>query len=253
MKVRDGFAGGLATGAIATLLMCWFLDSGVKVAIERNVVQFITIGTTLVAAAIAYMAVLRQLRHQDDVENDLRARRLEAERAALPIALSRLAEICKRGMQDLIGHEHITSPLASENMALETTHIAAIKSMIMVSEDPIRERLQFLLVGYQLAMASVDWEFDSEIKQVPTDQSPDGYNRISLCYRWALLYNVAMSLYTFARSGQKSVAPLFEDNRCLAAVRNSGAWPESFTDFIGFFERAEQRDSNRSLSEKYFD
>lgn len=253
MKLRDGFAGGLATGAIATLLLCWFLDSGVKIAIERNIVQFVTIGTTLVAAAIAYMAVLRQLRHQDDVENDRRARSLEAERAALPIALSRLVEICERGMQDLIGHEHITSPLAPENMALETTHISAIKTMIMVSEDPIRERLQFLLVGYQLAMASVDWELEDEIMEVPTDQSPDGSIRISLCYRWALLHNVAMSLYAFARTGQKSVVPLYENNRCLSAVRNSGASPEAFTDFIGFFERAEQRDSNRSLSEKYFE
>lgn len=245
--MRDGFPGGLASGTIITLMLCWLFDPQVGAIIESEAVSFVTIAATIAAAAIAYEGILRQIRHQNEIEADRKLAELEAERAAMPLALSRICEISRRGIQDLVGHEEIYGALANEDMSLEATHVQSIKAMIKVSPVPVRVRLQAILRGYQVALASTDWELSDPLVKTPHDQGADGYTRISLCYRWALLHALAESLFNFSRGGSADLDLPFPNDRLMSAVKLSGVVPEWYSDFEGFFQRAVARASKEPL------
>lgn len=249
--MRDGFPGGAATGTIGTLAMCWLLDPRVGPIIESEAVSFFAIAATIAAAAIAYAGILRQIRHQNEIEDVRKLAELEAERAAMPIALSRICEISRRGIQDLVGHGEIHGKLADENMSLDATHVQSIKTMIKVSTLPVRVRLQAILRGYQVALASTDWDLSDPLVKAPDNQGADGYTRISLCYRWALLHALAESLFNFSRGGSPDLDEPFPNERLLSAVKFAGVVPEWYTDFEGFFQRAIDRAANEPL-EKLF-
>ncbi len=256
MKIRtlDSFPVGLTTGVIATLFLCWLLDPRVGPIISGQSAQFVTIGVTLLAAAIAYTGILKQIRHRSELEELRRGMAMEAERAILPLALSRVCEISRRGIQDIVGHIEIHGTLADESMKLELTHIESIKAMIRVSDQPVRVRLQAILRGYQVALASVDWDdLTDPLTKSPEPQCADGHTRISLCYRWALLYALAESLFDFARGAEPVLNEPFPNERVLSAVRFSGVVVDWYTDFEGFLKRAVEREAKKPLAELFIE
>ena len=251
MRMLDGFPGGLAAGTIATLLLCLLIDPRVGPIISGNSVQFVTIGVTLLAAAIAYFGILKQIKHQNDLEDlrDLKA--MEAERALLPLALSRICQISSRGIQDLVGHDELHCDLADKDMALERTYIESIKAMIKVSDQPVRTRLQAILRGYQLALAGRDWQLTDPLNKDPKPQCADGLQRISLCYRWALVYALAESLFDFARGAEYNLNEPFPNERLLSAVMLSGVAPHFYTGFNDHFERRIEKQTGMPVSELF--
>ncbi|SIT90015.1 hypothetical protein SAMN05421665_2954 [Yoonia rosea] len=242
------FPAGLAAGTILTISFFWVLDASVGSVVQENLVQFCTIGATLLAAGVAYGGILHQIKHQALIAETIRIGELEAERAVLPLALSRVCEISIRGMQDIVGHAKVADPLARVDMVLETTHIESIKATIRVSNAEVSARLQAILRGYQVALASVDWEdLTQPLSVAPNEQNPDSYTRISLCYRWALLYSLAESLFDFARGGELDLTEAFPNVRMFSAARFAGIHPPQYTDFEGFFKRAIERDRMRTI------
>lgn len=249
--MQDGFPCGLAVGVSSTFALCYFIDPRVGPIFGSEAISVFAIIATLAAAAIAYSGVLRQITHQNEIEKNRKAGELEAERAALPIALSRVCEISRRGIQDVVEHKNVYSELANENMHLEITHIESIKAMIKVSPPDVQSRLQSILAGYQLAMASLDGNLGGSLVKAPASQSLDGKNRIALCFRWALLYSLAESLFDFSRGGREAFTGRFPDQRVLSAVRLSGVVPSQFDDFSEFFQRMINRYANKPLGSMF--
>jgi len=235
--MRDGFPGGLATGCIATLVSLWFFDPRLGPVLEGEAASFFAIGATLAAAAVAYAGILRQIGHQRLLEEDRRQGELEAERAALPLALARICEISEQGMQELFDHRDLTGKLVTAGMKLEETHTETIKAMIKVSPSPVRVRLQAILRGYQVAMASVDWDLRDDVMKVPAKQSADGITKIALCYRWAMVYAIAESLFNFSRGDTAPLVNQHLASQILPATQKAGITPAFYTGFEDAFRR----------------
>ena len=250
-NIKFGFTGGLAIVVLATLVFFWAVDPGLRPVSQSEAVSYFAVLMTLFAAMVAYSGVLRQIGHQQEVEDQRRKAELEAERAALPLALSRICEISRRGIQDVIGHDEVHQPLAPESLSLEATHTESIKAVIKMSNSQVRPRLQAILRGYQVALANRDRELGDPLSKFPDRQSSGGYERIHLCYRWALLYVLAESLFDFARGGEAEIFDALPIGRVSLVVELAGIDPRSYTDFEKTLRQIGCRDSERPLRELF--
>lgn len=240
----------MTIGAIATLALVWLLDSSVAPEIEDRIIAFVSILAPLVAAIFAYYGILVQLRHQSNLDARRTQAELEAERAALPLALTRVCEIAERGIQEMVGLGELHGcPPANPNMHLEQTHLVSIKDTIKLTDGPVRDRLQAILRQYQPTLAGHPDMLKGEVIKGPNKQSGDGYNRIAMAYRWGVIYSLSESLFAFSRGKPYELSDKFPDERVLSAVRLAGVVPNWYTDFPGFIERAVERDSKKSIKE----
>ncbi|WP_375690200.1 hypothetical protein [Pseudooceanicola sp. LIPI14-2-Ac024] len=249
--LRDGFPAGLAVGVIATLAMCWLLDPELGPVFEAEAASFFAIGATITAAAIAYAGILRQISHSEEVAERRRMREADAEIASLPLALTRVCQVAQRGIQDIVEHSNIHGTILPCTTELEKDHIDSIKAAIVVSDTPVKERLQGILRGYQLALASEDFGPLQSISKDPLKQSLGGINRISLSYRWALVHALSEDLFEYSRGGTLDASKPFPNIRVISAVKFAGVEPDEFTDFEGFFKRAIERDAKNPIAKLF--
>lgn len=247
--MRDGFAGGLAVGVIATLVLCWLFDPRLGPIFEAEFVSIFAIVATLVAAAVAYGGILRQIAHQNALERNRRLAELEAERAALPLALSRMMGISRRKIQDIVGHDEVVIGLEEESTDFEVTHLESIKAMIKVADEPVRHRLHAILRGYQVAAGR--WKFTAPLSKTPEEQSGDGYNRIWISYRWALVHALCESLLDFSRGAAPDFDGDFPNERMMSALVLSGVLADRYTDFKEAFERKIETDAKKPITELF--
>lgn len=247
------FPTGLALGIIATCVLAALLDPRIGPIIEAQGVQFFTIGATLLAAGIAYAGIVRQIGHQSELEERRRQQEFEAERAVLPLALSRLSTLSRRGIQETFGIAHVPGDdIAPEGLELEATHVETIKSVIKTCEYPVRVRLQAILRGYQLCIARHCENLGAPPELTFAEQTVRGGKIISRCYSWALISSLVDSLLDFARGATTELQPDFLNERVLTAVYLAGIKPEDYEDFVEFFERAIARDRQDAVDQLVF-
>lgn len=247
-----GFATGLAVGFMLAALVTWVFDemgtSSESTAELQLWKWWLGHGVTLMSAAIAVGGISRQIQANKELEQAKAVRALEAEVAALPLLVSKILDVAKRGIQETIGLEHfVEAELRRPGLTLDDEHIASIKAILQVAEPPLRSKLIAILHSYQVALASAKWDLRGKLAIGPSVQTSVTRNRIDLCYRWARVHALAESLLGYARGKPENDAYDFPVDRIVTAVSLAGTAPDAFPDLIDFFQRQARRDAAKPL------
>ncbi len=214
------------------------LDSDLSDDIEGAFFSILSVLAPLIAAGMAIYGVLFQVQKQDDrevarlaSEAEKAARELDAERAALPLALTRICEIAVEGMQGMLNDNgNLSRPRKNCSIVLEQTYVESIKASIKVAPSLEADVLKALIRVYQPAKAQHD-DLSHQLGHVArkgTQQTSHGVNRISNLLRWAVLYALAASLFNFSRGKESHISAFLSDNPIDRSVQIAGIYPSLY-------------------------
>lgn len=215
---------GLCLGSILTLLFCAAFDSAW---ISTDNPLFLTVISGLFvfsASGLATLGVLSTIENTRELADTASARKLTAARAALPLALNELTDLCDSYV------EYIANGCLGfkGNKILSETSQQTIQLVIEYADQEAQERLSNLVKFYQVSIARS--QDSSNFKVDWTSSDPQVLYKIKAAYRiadWTAIRCLAGEFYEYSRRNgilgkREGSRRLFE--RYVSDVSLSSGW-----------------------------
>ncbi|MEY8096468.1 hypothetical protein AB9F29_03495 [Falsihalocynthiibacter sp. S25ZX9] len=197
---------------------------------------------TLAASGLAVLGVLSGIENQQVINTENRAKKLLAERAFLPLALSRLTEVCQVGLDYSLNLDAmITDSSRSEvlkdveqNLVLSDETVATLKAVLEHSDDEmVCRHISVVLKEYQIFRARLLGRVSDEI-MIHTEG-----NIKESVISWVYLQALVGRVFDYARGeivGQ--IVPL--DLRAFESAIGSVWWSQNAARTVRFNSVEEQ-------------
>lgn len=207
MKQDDQVAGiffGFILGVliISFLIFIFNLDN-VDSIVRENSFSAISTFATLIAGAMAYLGIQKQIQKSEDLMLRENFESLRAARAMLPVALSKVTEVCR---ENLYGYFETPSGIKTKLQLIDSDSLQTIKECIKFADDISGERLAQILRIYQILLArhNDEW-FLHPLKPHKRDDMDVDHSQIDQMVNWAVLDAISGSAYSYARGGMKTI------------------------------------------------
>ena len=195
-KFLLNFPLGLCLGSSLTLLFCAAFD-WVWISTDNSLFTPVFSGLiVLLASGFAIVGVLSTIENTRELADTASARKLIAARAALPLALNELTDLCDRYV------EYIANGCLGfkGNKVLSETSQQTIQLVIEYADQEAQERLANLVLFYQVSMArshdssnfKVDWTSQDE-------QAYKKFNAAISIADWTAIRCLAGEFYQYSR------------------------------------------------------
>lgn len=193
MSFLRNFPLGVFLGLQLGLILAWIWDSELADLFKQNASDFLAALVTLIASAVALAAVFWKTEHQ-------RSRKLAAARAVLPMALTKLIEVSRHGIDYSLRDESFLKDVSNFDevqaaLSLPDSTLQILKENIE-NASPEEEKWLSLIIGHYQIYRSRLLGLISDPNRIVVD-----YNRASLASDWCLLHALAEHLFDFARTG----------------------------------------------------
>lgn len=223
----EGFLDGAAFGAFVaveiTIILVWVFAE-VDEAFSDNILTLAASAFTLFAAFIALGGSFRVVRSSGDIAASEKKAKLESARAALPLVVSALYEVCENRTQYLIDGD---SARKGNSWNLEASTIQTIRECIEASQGSPHEVLKELISVYQICMARFrDVEVSGHLSEKNIDKW-EKYDRARAIIDWVTLQALCESMFDFSRSRSDEVDRLSVPSRArkfIHFLHDSRGW-----------------------------
>lgn len=250
LKVRgDWFlrntAFGLTIGACSAFALAYILDSNVSSGLKEFYTYIISALLTLIAAALTLVGVFATIAHQRELEQRARFKKLEAARAFLPNALSRMCELSdyailySHNFDDFMSRlgEDEFRDISSSRLTLTDEIISILRDVIeLTDDDKLSRRLSGLLREHQVFLARWRSLFSSDRDSFIQTTEDVRQRTVS----WAYLGAISASLFTYARGESLTVDTTVGQDEIASILGTSGATSldvEEHMGDIGLYQR----------------
>ncbi len=206
-----GFPLGLAVGVILAFALVASIDPRLGPIFSEKIVEFTAIGATLLAAAIAYIGIQRQIQSSFSIEQRIRAAKLDAAISVLPLVLSGIHQVCTERCDALC--QGRKDPRPEEKWVISSDDASTLKECIEYADSEEKDALKRIIRIYQVLTAR--WR-DTEVIDLfsmPETEDADTelveyYKYYSLIEDWVDLQALVGALFDFSRgkTGKFSLA-----------------------------------------------
>lgn len=242
-----------AFGALVGFVLAFCFAAAIDTDVRHEAKEFysfiVTAVLSMAAAALTLAGVFATIDHQLAAERRARSKRLEAARAFLPEALSRMCEICQTAMQysfefeqfeEQRGEAGFRSTSISE-LTLTDEIISVFRDIIELSDDDaVSRRLAGLLREHQILLAR--WRSIFAPDRVIMVRSPADIRQRTVA--WAYLGAIASSMFEYARGESHTIETNVGFREISSALNTSGLvnlHTEDHSAEIGLYERTFSR------------
>ena len=243
------FPAGVFVGTFFTLMLCAALDADISDDLTK---YYSFIGSALVgllAASLALSGVLANMNLQAEQRRHERKRRLLSAKALLPIALSEMCEVARKGVANS-WRDRPGGPIVSraefdrqslEDIRLSDEIVSVFRDIVEFDdEETAAIRIQGILREYQVFAAR--WR--SHISDQDNLMTPDDSEIAQRTTAWAYLYALAESAFDYARGETTKVendVTEAEISHALSASRCFVHHQDEFSEAIGLYARHHDR------------
>lgn len=192
-RFLKNFPLGIFLGTVTTLTFVWFWDSNLSATIERNISSLFGAIVGLIAATLVVAGVLSNMANQNHLVDKQRRAKLSAAKAVLPLVLSQMAAVARRGAEISIAQN--VAAVTREGVAAELTMpketITSLQSTIEQSDRQDGQRLANLIRYYQVA--------HSRTTQHILENNFQHRTNLDFALDWAVLYRLVEDCFEFSR------------------------------------------------------
>ena len=191
---------GIFLGTSFTLLFVWILVSDLSPPFERVVAGIFGAIAGLIAAFLALAGVLTNIANQNHLAEKQRRRKLVAAKAVLPLVLSQMAIVARRGAEISI-RQNIQPKIPSELIAeltLSKEVIATLQATIEQTDRQDGNRLANLVRRYQVCLTKTARLIARNDFAVRVD--------CDLSLSWVILFRLVEDCFEYSR-GEASNIP----------------------------------------------
>ncbi|MGH1466354.1 MAG: hypothetical protein ACRBBQ_13435 [Cognatishimia sp.] len=194
---------GFILGAGVTLISLLSLDISIRQHVLSNwatlFVAFATIFAGFVGGFLALRSAQVQIHSQVKLENSRRSASLSAAKSTLPLALTDLLKIARRGAKyslSIQGQEEDVEKLLN-SISVSSEIVGFLKSVIQYSEAHNAERISALIRSYQVVFSRTESWLTEYHELIELDAD--------LAVEWAVFYRQVESCYEFALGEQSDI------------------------------------------------
>ncbi|UWQ10478.1 hypothetical protein K3X41_11280 [Aliiroseovarius crassostreae] len=201
IEILKNTALGMFAGVVISTAFYLALDNNYSSELKENLAHGLTIVVTLFAAGLALAGVLATIQAQAKQEEDRRTKSLQAAKATLPLALSQLISISRRGIEiclDINCQDSTTTELL-EQVRLGDLVLQSLKETIEYSDEVSAQRLASIVAMYQV--------LDARLGSFLTEEYPTDFQRAHAAVKWATLYSKIEDAFDFARNEADHISP----------------------------------------------
>jgi hypothetical protein len=203
-RFLQNFPFGIFLGFIAAMGLFWFLGADLSEDLTRYGTYILTALASLLASAVAFATVIWNGEKQ-------REQRLFASRASLPMALSSLIDLSKRGIDySLRDNAFLNNPSNArevEKSLLIPSEIIGILKDCIENESDLDTQLWFarLLSSHQVYYARLTGLISDRYVRA------NDHYRVQHASEWCMFHALVEHLFDYARKGTKPEKHLGED------------------------------------------
>ena len=247
-RLLRNFGFGLFIGVIFAIILAAVLDSDVAEGIKNNCVSIAAIIAATFSAFLALLGVRGQIEHQNKQHNEqiehqnkqaekARLASLAATKAFLPIALTEMCYVAKRGMVLRWGFykrlqnaaldaeiQNLQQKTASE-LALSEHLISVFKDFIEYAAPDDGARISLVLNEYQIVLARWNGIFAGYEWGLYADATDEQ------TIHWAYLYALSSSVFEFSRNRASSITGTVGKKEILDALHSAKIIPTGPIEF----------------------
>ena len=240
---------GVLVGFILALCLAAVIDADIAPGIKEFYSFIITALLGMIAAALTLIGVFATIAHQREIERRARQKKLEAARAFLPSALSKLCDIADHGVRYSFAFSDFEARLGEDgfrdasipNLTLTDEIISVFRDMIELSDDDIvSKRISGLLREHQVLLARWRSIFAPD-RAIMVRTAADLRQRT---VAWAYLGAIAASIFEYARGETSTIETTVGFREISSALNTAGLvslHTEDHTEEIGLYERTFSR------------
>ncbi|MBV0912649.1 hypothetical protein [Anianabacter salinae] len=190
-----GAVAGVTIGAVLAFSFCAIQEYEIFYRLRSEVSSILTAFVAIISAFYAYSGIARQIKNTEEVEERRRLARLEAERAALPIALSNLGNSAENTIKALAFDKGVPENISIlKNSNRLQSSIDTIKSCI--EHDRNNEALIGIIRNFQMCVSRTDRLSADANKTIPDHK----YElNVKLILDWLLLRELIGDCFEYAR------------------------------------------------------
>lgn len=196
---------GLLVGFLLAMTTLWLVDTTSLVWIKENAAALISGMVTLFAAILAVAGVLTNIENQNNQASIASSRSLAAAKSILPLALSQMSPIAKRGAEICMSIRtgQNTGDTLVPQVSLPSEIIPAIKEAIEHSTQVNGERLANLIRTYQVLASRTERWLNEEY--VPLLQHYDQ------AVNWAILCRLIEDCFEYSRNEVEGIPTVLSE------------------------------------------
>jgi hypothetical protein len=229
--IIDGFNLGLIFGALLGITLPFLLLVGLHFKHLQDWQELIGGILALFGAAGAVFAVIKQIAHTQEIEDDRRHRQMYAARAMMPHALTSLcdyAECCCKELRDIIrdahlpdNHQALLIPETFRFPAIPTTSMEPLNQLLQFGDREIQNAIAALMQYLQVQQSR------GSIRSIEPNQifAYQYYSRIAEALE---VYARTSALFAYARGTTESVAATPTKEQMRSAANSCGFWHDKW-------------------------
>lgn len=200
----DGFALGVLVGSLFLIVLFWASENSASELISSNFVQFATILSSIFAAWLALRGIRAQVETSWEQERARRGASLAAAKASLPLALSQLHGIAKRGAEvNLRLQNGKDCSRIAEELQLPHEAISVLKQNIEYASEVNAQRISALIRNYQILNSrTIEW--------VNENRETEAFN-LEGALDWVVLLRMIGNCFEYARDQSDEVSDNLEN------------------------------------------
>lgn len=247
-RLLQNFGFGLFIGVIFAIILAAVLDSDVAEGIKNNCVSIAAIIAATFSAFLALLGVRgqieqqnkqhnEQIEHQNKQAENARLASLAATKAFLPIALTEMCSIARKGMVLRWGFynrlkrgapndeiQHLQHQVTSE-LTLSEHLISIFKDFIENAAPDDGDRISLILREYQVVLARWNGIFEGYEQGIYADATNEQ------TIHWAYLYALSSSAFEFSRNRASSITGTVGKEEISAALLRAVIIPTNKNEF----------------------
>lgn len=206
------FPFGVFLGVVVATIAFLVLDDNYSSGWAKYFAYGVTAILSLFAAALSLFGVFISIDNQRSLEAEKRRGALAAARATLPLALSNLIAISRKGIDYSLNEKEGRSfnDLADE-LVLKPEFISILTRVIEFSDVASGERLSDIVRRHQVLTSRLRGWDD------PHFGGPNEYNRAEAAANWAIQYRLVEDAFDYAR-GISETIPEQLSNKNIASL-----------------------------------
>lgn len=248
-RLLKNTAFGVLVGFISALCLAAVIDADVPPGIKEFYIFILTAVLSLIAAALTLIGVFATIESQQEIELRARRKRLEAARAFLPSALSKLCNISNHGVLYSSRFEIFRADMGMvefrdrslSDLDLTDEIISVFREIVELCEDDaVAQRISGLLREHQVFFAR--WQSEFEVSQVHVIVNSEDIRLRTVA--WAYLGAIASSIFEYARGEADTISTTVSGADIASWLRNSGyvsLHEDDYSSEIGLYERTFER------------
>jgi hypothetical protein len=199
IKFLSNIVLGILLGSIFAFSIALVFDADIQDGLKKFYTSLLTSITTVIAAVFALSGVLANIDNQNIIANQSKSRSLAAAKAVLPLALSQMSAVARRGSSISldISTSNQSAELLISQLKLPAEIIPAIRDSIQHSNQCNGERLANLIRTYQVLFSRSERWLREAYR--PLLQQYD--NSVD----WAIFYRLVEDCYEYARAESQDI------------------------------------------------